>query len=195
MTSTILKMLTCSVRVATTFQIAELLSHSRVKTARLLSSLQRGGWLEESCCALRSPSLSAPVRLWQPGDNQANFHALAHKLDLRWSLCEPKPCQVWWATPQAVAEFGGVGGSIKQNLQIEHDLAVTDVFLRRGRYADWRMEDVFDEGEFGTKIPDAVVTDKLGQITVIEIGGQYSAARLEAFHFAMDRLNLPYELW
>jgi len=136
-----------------------------------------------------------PVALWQPYDAVPNFRALAHKLDARWSSCEPKPCQVWWATPQAVAEFGGVGGSIKQNLQIEHDLAVTEVFLRRGQKANWRMEDVFEEGEFGSKIPDAVVTDNTGAITVLEIGGQYSAARLEAFHVAMERLNLPYELW
>ena len=136
-----------------------------------------------------------PVAFWQPGDAEPSFHSLSYQLDARWSACEPKPCQVWWATPHAVAEYGGVGGWIKQNLQIEHDLAVTEVFLRRGKNANWRMEDVFEEGEFGTKIPDAVVADELGQITVIEIGGQYSAVRLEAFHVAMERLNLPYELW
>lgn len=195
MTSIVLNLLTFTVRVATTAQVAELLSHSIPDTARQLRSLQRGGWLEESCCAFRSPSLIAPVSLWQPGDAEPSFHALAHKLDARWSTCEPEPCQIWWATPLAVAEFGGTGGTIKQNLQIEHDLAVTQVFLRRGRNANWRMEDHFEEGEFGSKIPDAIVMDNTGAVTVIEIGGQYAAARLEAFHVALERLNLPYELW
>ena len=57
------------------------------------------------------------------------------------------------------------------------------------------MEDLFEDGEFGTKVPDAVVSDDGGAITVIEIGGQYSAARLGAFHRAMRHLDLPYELW
>lgn len=195
MTSIVLHFLTFAVRVATTVQIAELRSGSILETARQLRGLHRGGWLEEACCALRRPSLISPLHLWQPGDDEPGFQALAHKLDARWASCEPEPCQIWWATPLAVAEFGGTGGSIKQNLQIEHDLAVTAVFLRRGRNANWRMEDHFEDGEFGSKIPDAIVMDNTGAMTVIEIGGQYSAARLEAFHLAMERLNLSYELW
>ena len=191
----ILEMLTTKVRLATSLQLLDFLSLTLPTVSRILRSMKKAGWLKSAKGAFRQPNLVCPIFTWQPAQAEPNFHSLAHKLDSRWATTEPTPCHLWWASSFAVEEFGGVGGSIKQNLQIEHDLAVTEVFLRRGRSANWRMEDLFDEGEFGTKIPDAMISDNSGAITVIEIGGQYSAARLEAFHHAMEQRNLPYELW
>ena len=193
--SVIAGILTARVRIASTGQLAAACGVASATLARRLGAMERMGWVQCGVGSLRCPVMLQPVSTWRPEDPDPSFQRLAWRLDCRWATTEPTRCHLWWATPLAVAEFGGVGGSIKQNLQIEHDLAVTEVFLRRGRYANWRMEDIFEEGEFGTKIPDAVVADELGLITVIEIGGQYSAARLEAFHLAMERLNLPYELW
>lgn len=191
----ILEILTTKARLATSLQLLEFLNLNLPTVLRILRAMKTQGWLESAKGAFRQPDLISPILTWQPAQAQPNFHSLAHKLDSRWASTEPTPCHLWWASSLAVEEFGGVGGQLRQPLQIEHDLTVTEVFLRRGRSANWRMEDLFDEDEFGTKIPDAMISDNSGAITVIEIGGQYSASRLEAFHLAMENLNLPYELW
>lgn len=191
----ILEMLTTKARLATGLQLLEFLNLNLPSVSRTLRLMKKQGWLESAKGAFRQPNLVCPIFTWQPAQDEPSFHSLAHKLDSRWATTEPTSCHLWWASSLAVEEFDGVGGHLRQPLQIEHDLAVTEVFLRRGRTAIWRMEDQFEGGEFGTKIPDAIISDNTGAVTVIEIGGQYSAARLEAFHHAMEQLELSYELW
>ncbi len=191
----ILELLTTQARLATSLQLKEFLKLLQQVATRILRAMKTQGWLESAHGAFRQPVMVSPILTWQPTQAPPNFHSLAHRLDSRWASTEPTPCHLWWATSLVVEEFGGVGGAIKQNLQIEHDLAVSEVFLQRGRCANWRMEDLFDDGEFGPTIPDAIVSDNSGAITVIEIGGQYSASRLEGFHLAVEQLELPYELW
>jgi len=43
-------------------------------------------------------------------------------------------------------------------------------------------------------VPDAAVFDG-DQMTVIEIGGQYSSERLTEFVTAMNRFRLAFEVW
>jgi DNA-binding Lrp family transcriptional regulator len=191
----ILSVLTCNVRLATTEQLATLTGLPTSTVFRQLRKLEASGWLESARVAIRRPKLDTPIFTWQPAQPTPNFSSLAYKLDSRWASLEPTPCHLWWTTPLAVAEFGGVGGRIKQPTQVEHDLAVAEVYLKLGAPSGWKMEDLFDECEFGTKIPDAALTDEDGTLCVIEIGGQYAASRIEAFHKAMKRVELPYELW
>ena len=45
------------------------------------------------------------------------------------------------------------------------------------------------------KLPDAII-DAPGHSRVVEFGGAYSKAKLEAFHrYCSEELKLPYEVW
>lgn len=187
--------LTARVRVATTGQLAEVCGVAPATLARRLGAMERAGWVHSARGSLRCPVMPRPVLTWKPDDPEPSFQRLAWRLDHRWASTEPRPVRLWWAAPQAVAEFGGVGGRVRQPLQLEHDCAVCEVFVRRGRGTDWRMEDLLAGESYGGKVPDAVIVDAGGADTVVEIGGQYPAARLEAFHRAMRSSDSTYELW
>lgn len=193
--STIAGILTTRVRIATTGQLAAACGVAPATLARRLGAMARTGWVQSGVGSLRCPVMLQPVFAWRPEDPEPSFQRLAWRLDCRWAATEPAAVRLWWATPQAVAEFGGVGGRVRQPLQLEHDCAVSEVFVRRGRDADWRMEDLLTGESYGGKVPDAVIVDPGGADTVIEIGGQYPASRIEAFHQAMRSNDLTYELW
>jgi DNA-binding transcriptional MocR family regulator len=196
MQSHVLTLLTKHVKLATTRQLADHLGERFCRVNRHLSKMERKGWLESASGAFRQPGMNEPLFTWEPGDDPPSFTSLAYRLDTRWAKTEPTPCKVWWATPKAVAEFGGHGGQIKQPSQVEHDIAVMEVYLRRGRLGDWQLEDrIRNVEDFGGTIPDALLDWPDWSEMVIEIGGQYPASRLSELHDAIENVGLPYELW
>jgi hypothetical protein len=101
---------------------------------------------------------------------------------------------------------GGVGGRLRQALQLQHDLGVAEIWARRGQDAGprWLSEDAYRahcQLERKSKVPDAVILDtrapdKHGALLrVIEFGGRYSRQRLENFHRFWSRRGVDYEIW
>ena len=205
----VLHTLTHCVRVADGDQLATV---SQAQVERRLVSLRERGLLNNGAVTVRRPQPTAPVWNWQPGDPAPAAGPLAWQLQKRWQVCAPQTINVWWATSDAARLMGGVGGRLRQPLQVAHDLGVTDVYSRfvaadpgtagpagTNPTGTWMGEDNYRR-EFRplrkVKVPDAVVLDADGDIErVIEFGGAYPARRVEAFHRYWSRQQIPYEVW
>ena len=106
------------------------------------------------------------------------------------------------ATRLATRVVGGVSGQFRQPLQLQHDLGVTEVLIRRQQEPThcWIGEDAYRalwQRRPNQKVPDAVILDVEEEVCrVIEFGGQYSRERLQSFHqFWICRNRTPYEIW
>jgi hypothetical protein len=88
-------------------------------------------------------------------------------------------------------------------MQVQHDLAVTAVYVIRQRSASagniWLGEDAYRFlvcSEYRMKVPDALIVDRQYRTQrVIELGGIYSPMRLRKFHRHWSSANTPYEIW
>ena len=145
-------------------------------------------------------ALDGPIFLWQPGEATPHFGALSYRLKKRWDQA-PKPTTVYIATEKAARYFGGFGGKLRRPLQATHDLHVAQLYLQLlqidpARAGLWVSEDRFAPERRREKLPDAVIQDVAGNITlVIEFGGAYDAKHVERVHFDCVTRSLPYELW
>jgi hypothetical protein len=125
-------------------------------------------------------------------------------LERRWQAAETRPVAVYWATRRAVCLVGGIGGPLRQRLQVQHDLGVAAVYFRILTTApvggeQWIGEDVYRRDFVSSKrgkIPDAALLNSAGSIDrVIEIGGLYPPERLRTFHKYWSKRSIPYDLW
>lgn len=194
--------------------ILELLTWKvRVATARQLSSFQDGidnrlhrliavGLIRSAALAVKLVDVNEPLCRWVPGNSTPNFEALSYRLLSRRERAESTRESIFWAGPRAVQLVGGVGGRLRQPLQVEHDLGVAQVCLTRICTEDeagvrWLGEDCHRKLHRPSgKVPDAVLCDADGRIhRAIEYGGLYTAKRLRGFHQHCARRRLPYEIW
>jgi hypothetical protein len=196
----VLDTLTHRVRVADTAQLAAV---CQANVKRRLVRLQERGFLQRGTVAVRRPEIASPVSIWQPGDATPAAGPLAWKLQKRWKRLSPQVTTVWWGTSEAARLMGGVGGQLRQPLQVAHDLGVTDIYLRYvatgEQDGEWIGEDNYRREHRPArrvKIPDAVQMNSAGEITrVFEFGGAYPARRVREFHRYWSRRQIPYELW
>lgn len=194
----LLDLLTWRVRLATEAQLEEF----QPGMANRVHYLAAAGFVHSAPMVVSVCETIEPLLRWFPGKNSPRFSALAYQLDKRRFSAPREKNRIFWAAARAVQLVGGVGGRVRQPLQVEHDLGTTQVFLRR-RLRDpdsnscWLGEDCLrlyfhPRG----KIPDAVLCNAKGRIDLaIEFGGAYSAKRIRQFHCHCQRQGFGYELW
>lgn len=148
------------------------------------------------------PELQSPLVSWRPGEPAPEFGSVAYRCQARWRHQPIRPCTAWIASEKCAQAFGGVRrGELKLATQATHDLGVAAVWLRLKQIAPhwadaWRSEDLLAHTRRGEKLPDAFLLDAQGQVAwVLEFGGGYDTARVEAFHADCATRSLPYQLW
>lgn len=202
----LLLVLTQKVRLLSLRQIAEHWFGGDVANARRrLRQLTQAGLLTRFDVAVRpTPPLQDPVAVWQPGLPAPDVGRTAQVLRWRWMHRPVRLCATYIATAKTANAFGGKArGELKRPLQATHDLGVAAIWLRLRVVspqlaAAWRGEDLLAHTRRGPgdKLPDAFLVDAAGEVvSVIEFGGSYDAARVQAFHADCARRQLPYQLW
>lgn len=202
----LLTALTLRVRLFTAQQVARFwlfdgrpasLSNAR----RRLRSLCAARLLEERpILAEPALKLQSPIVAWNVDDPPPAFHAVAWRLQCRWTESASETV-VYLATDFAADTFGGVAARLPTLGQETHDLHVSEVYLlmRRERPAlakFWLGEEVIRPTRIEEKLPDAVIVNAAGvPVRVIEFGGRYDHKRVAAFHLDCQSRGLPYELW
>lgn len=201
----LLTTLTTRVRLLTTEQVARLWqldgAVARSKIRRRLRSLCAARLLEERPI-LAEPSLplQSPVVVWESGDPSPDFHAVAWRLQRRWTESASETT-VYIATEFAADTFGGVAARLPTIGQETHDLHVSEVYLlmrqhRPALAAFWLGEEIVRPTRVHEKLPDAVIVDPSGNpVLIIEFGGRYDHQRVADFHQDCQARGLPYELW
>ncbi len=204
----VLRLLSHQLRVATQQQleggVSLLCSVSPSEVAALLTHLRRRRLLGSCVVPLAVPALTDPMAIWRPSRPAPAFDAIAWAASARFATTQTRRERVYWAAPDATKIVGGVGGSLRKPLQIEHDLGVAEMFfaqLRRypGSELRWQGEDAFcrlRRRSRGQKTPDAVLLDHKGRIKIVfDYLTQYSAIRLRDFHRYWSVRNTRYEWW
>lgn len=203
----ILDLLTWRTRIATSTQVVRLLACTQQTSSRIeprFKNLIRAGLIERAKAVVALPRIDGPLFSWSPGNDEPDCNALAWHLERRWRSATSRRLTVYWATRRAVHLVGGIGGRLRQPLQMQHDLGTTAVLLCRTQtdpstVERWLSEDIFRlhfRDAKGGKVPDAVLCAEDGTIVVaIEFGGLYSSERLRRFHRHFARKSLDYELW
>lgn len=193
--------LTHQLRLASDAQL-QMLQGGKTNIVRSLRWLNRQGWLERQLVVVALPRIKNPIQKWRLKMEVPDFDSLAWTLIKRLRDATPERMTVNWATEKTVRFLGGVGGRLRQPLQIAHDLGVTSVYCRRHalklRSGIWVSEDLFrlSFAQPRSKIPDAVLLNDLGEVeSAIEYGGEYSADRLRAFHRFCAKRGWPYQIW
>jgi len=172
------------------------------ETARTrLRALEKLGWLK-ICQVYARPliALDEPIACWQPGEETPNFAAISHRIKNRFSGAA-KATSVALASREAGKRYGCPAGHAPRRSEATHDLGLAAVylhFLRRdsARAKAWISEaSLVAAGEGrASKLADALLRFPSGE-TVIEFGGEYGKAKLEAFHEDCADRGRSYELW
>lgn len=202
----LLSLLTWKTRVAADVQLASVLGvtdSKRPAFVRQLKQLAQRGFLTRHLVAVALLVPEAPLVNWLPDLPQADWQSVAWQLQHRWNSLSASRIWINAATRQAAAMVGGVGGRLRQPLQLQHDLAVTAVYLVRQAVCvpgeNWIGEDayrLFLQAEARVKVPDALIVAPDYQTRrVIELGGLYSPRRLKGFHRHWASRRIPYEIW
>lgn len=161
------------------------------------------GLIQRTQAVVRMIAVVEPIATWQLGLPLPDFDAVSWRLQRRWQIV-PRPVSVSWATSRAAELFGGVGGRLRQPLQLEHDLGTASVYFRRLQFAPdaadaWIGEDIYRREHRPPrrfKVPDAVLLDGSGAVRLaVEFGGAYPAERVRSFHRFCVCQRLPYEIW
>lgn len=201
----LLKALTTCVQLFTAEQISRSWWADRgaslTQARRRLRALCAGRLLEERPI-LAEPflSLSEPILTWKLGDSAPAYHAIAWRLQSRWTETA-RETVVYLATDFAADTVGGVAARLPTLGQETHDLHVSEVYLRMRRErpqlaAFWLGEEIVRPTRIDEKLPDALIVDPQGNpVRVIEFGGRYDHKRVAAFHLDCESRGLPYELW
>lgn len=200
----LLQTLTTRVRLLTAAQAADTWWTNRRREARAtrrLRELCRAGLLQERA-VLSEPflPLDAPIASWAPGDATPDYHAIAWRLQRRWTETA-RETVVFLATDLAADTVGGVAARLPTLGQETHDLHVSQVYLRMRRErpqlaAYWLGEEIVRPTRTDEKLPDALIVTRAGNpARVIEFGGRYDHKRVAAFHLDCQARGLPYELW
>ncbi len=172
-------------------------------TRRRMSHLQKLGLLEKVRIRARTlPLILKPLIQWRPGERTPDCGKAAYRCRSRWRLQHVRTSTAYIATEHAARLFGGRRrGRITKDLQVTHDLGVTQVWLildaTRPEWADsWRGEDVMAATRFRQKLPDGFIVDASeNPICAMEFGGSYDEQRISEFHHDCVSRALPYQLW
>lgn len=201
----LLKALTTCVRILTGDQIARTWWNGQRASLSMVRRRLRGlctARLLDERAILAEPflRLPAPIVTWAPGDLAPACHAVAWRLQNRWTDTA-RETVVYLATDFAADTVGGVAPRLPTLGQETHDLHVSEVYLRMRRErpqlaAFWLGEEIVRPTRIDEKLPDAVIVDPRGNpVRVIEFGGRYDHKRVAAFHADCESRGLPYELW
>ncbi len=152
--------------------------------------------------------LTGPLATSAQATGSVNFGHIAWLLEKRWAQAPRHAATVVWSTQRAVALVGGICGRLRQPLQLQHDLGVSEVYAlwqseingSAGEATEtWVGEDAYHaywQRSSSSKVPDAVVLGAGGQIKrVIEFGGRYSKERLRSFVQYWKKQRTAYEIW
>jgi hypothetical protein len=202
----IISVLTRKVRLLSLDQLArgwwDSTSTGRSNTRRRIAELRQAGWL----VAIKLPvkklaTLDSPLIRWSPGCPGPDLGNAAWILKTRWQL-QMRTTTLFLASRFAAQQFGGKGnGKPKKNLQVSHDLGVSEIFVNfltsdPESAHDWLGEDLFRESRRGSILPDALlIDDNRTPYLAIEFGGAYDKLRLESWHHDCASRQLPYEIW
>lgn len=138
-----------------------------------------------------------PVWQWSPEDpppTAKEFERVSAILNSRW-LNELVSVTVIVAGHEALNAFGSSRGKIEERTSDwSHDLLISDVFLHYRKHEPDRVADWYGEAFVpklgkrikGMKDPDAFLLVDRRIRRVIEIGGKYSVAHLQALHQHCD---------
>jgi hypothetical protein len=170
---------------------------------RRLKALARVDLVRRITVSARTlPPIEAPVATWQPGHSIPHFGQIAYRLQNRWTRRAVRSLTAYVATDRTAQLYGGKArGDLKRPLQATHDLGVAAVWLCLHHQAPpwseaWRSEDLLAHTRHGEKLPDSFIIDGEGEpVWVIEFGGSYDAARVQAFHEDCAGRELPYQIW
>jgi hypothetical protein len=144
--------------------------------------------------------LTIPAQVWRPGDRAPDFGALSYALQSRWSQ---HPVMTTFASATAYSSnlFDGYGGRPSRQVERTHDIHLAAVFLLyfrkyNGDLAGWSFEEKLrsQQRRKRERLPD-VIFERHGLRRVVEFGGAYPKAKLQAFHSYCSAQNLPYEVW
>lgn len=185
--------------------IAQLAAATGVPTETVIlviKTLRASRLVSSKTLAVANFKLTAPLGRWDEGSSECDLGNMAWEMEQRWRTTTRKATRLVWATRWATRLVGGVSGGLRQPLQVQHDLGVAEIFVRRSSHAGqvWIGEDAyraFWPAERNAKVPDAVILNTEEQVVrVIEFGGRYTRQRLEEFHrFWAIRKATPYEIW
>lgn len=144
--------------------------------------------------------LGKPLVSWKPGKPEPPFERVSQRARERWNR-PSVPQAVVFAGKLAANLFGSSAGRLPRLEQRDHDLLLSQVYLRyrtsRPKEAkQWLGEDVFPKAGYRIKDPDAFLVGEGDRILqVIDSAGHYSPAQIESFHEHCAERDLPYELW
>lgn len=199
----ILAPLTCKVRVLTLEQIARTYFSSNKpndKAARnLITELEIAGFLKNYSAMVHPEiKLKAPLCRYSPGDPTPDFGPIASMTRGRWKQA-PVSTEIVYATQYAKEVFGGyLGGKKPRPSETRHDIHVAQIFLQLAKQDPtfsnaWISEEqLLEEREAKQgRVPDVVL--RLENPVIIEFGGAYPRAKLEAFHD--EQKTQTYEIW
>lgn len=143
------KTLACQVRVLTVRQIAATFFRRRKNpldcARRAVRTLKRRGMAEDWQACLAEQAPAGPLWRGVAGDTLLDAPSVAWQNSQRWRTVKPNRTTCVQATDKARAAFAGSCRPTRPS-ELEHDLAVSAVFLRfksLGLDADWRHEDGF----------------------------------------------------
>lgn len=199
----ILEPLTSKVRVLTQAQVARtFFSRSKNKALllrALIAELEEADFIK-SYSAMVHPEidLKAPLCSYRPGESDPDFAAVAKKTRGRWKRA-PVATDIVYASKRAKHVFGGLlGGRKPRPSETRHDIHLAQIYLnlaKRGRVATaaWIPEEQLREERGGNSgpLPDAEI--RIPETVIIEFGGAYPRAKLEAFHARQK--SQSYEIW
>ena len=144
--------------------------------------------------------LEEPVVRWQPGQGTPDLGRASYQLRSRWTEALT-PTFIFRATAELAKLIGGDGGRLSHELHATHDLHMGTVFLLyREHYPElvsrWVSEHKLAPTRRRQKLPDAALRNEAGELShIIEFGGAYDRAHLEAFHDDCLERELSYEVW
>lgn len=199
----ILEPLTSKVRVLTHAQIARtFFPRTRNKDTRLrsvLAKLEEADYLK-SYTAMVHPEieLEGPLCSYRPGDPDPDFALVARNTRGRWKRA-PVTTDIVYASNRAKHDFGGfLGGRKPRPSESRHDIHVAQIYLNfanrdRALAAAWIPEEQLRQERDGSSgpLPDAEI--RIAAPVIIEFGGAYPRAKLEAFH--AEQKTQSYEIW
>lgn len=207
----VVETLSLRVRVLSVGQIARTWWAGQAAPVRsateLVQRLVKAGRVEvHTLLAQPEIELAGPLATWQPGLPIPDLARIANVGRTRWTGTI-RATKVVIATRSAADVTGGVAGRLPRSSEATHDLHLAAVFLRMrqelpARARSWTSEASTAAARStaphaprsGEKLPDAMVRDGRAR-TAVECVGEYSPAKLAAFHEYCVRSGMGYELW
>jgi hypothetical protein len=145
-------------------------------------------------------TLEGPAQVWRPRDPAPDFGSLSYVLQSRWNQ-HPVLTTCVSATAHSTNLFNGFGGRPPRQVERTHDIHLAAVFLlylkkHKNELAGWSFEEKLRSlhRRKRERLPD-VIFERRGSRKVVEFGGAYPKAKIEAFHAYCCAQYLPYEVW